>query len=113
MIWNSPLHRPASVDRRLKDDIARLAVARFGHLATTQTIRHVLERLREHSPASALIATAALAAEALSLLELWDMPSIRPFPIVVTAPDNAPAVAYAAIAQRLWTSVLKGELRPG
>ena len=28
-------------------------------------------------------------------------------PIVVTAPDSAPAVAYTAIAQSLWTSVLK------
>jgi len=76
MSSTQPRPRPPSVDAVLKAVVARVAVARFGHTATTNAIRHTLDAARAN-PDSPLDA-AHIAEVALTLLERADMPSVRP-----------------------------------
>ncbi|MEQ1697680.1 MAG: L-seryl-tRNA(Sec) selenium transferase [Hyphomicrobiaceae bacterium] len=75
-----PAPHPPSVDTVLNSVVARVAIARFGHTATANAVRHALEQVRanpvpssQHDRSASAIATAAL-----TLLECADMPTVRP-----------------------------------
>jgi L-seryl-tRNA(Ser) seleniumtransferase len=67
------------VDHVLRSETGAVAVARFGHDMTVGAVRKVLERARQaaRSPAFAAPDKAAVAAQALELLERENAPSIR------------------------------------
>jgi len=72
--------RLPSVDKVLRTDIGATATARFGHEATVNAIRRTLSALRQgvHSASATAVARpAAIATEALRLLEHEDAPSLR------------------------------------
>ena len=70
--------RPPSVDRVLKDDVALIAIARFGRAATANAVRASIDRMREGVGIwSQESATVAIAGSALALLERADVPSLR------------------------------------
>lgn len=71
-----PPPRPPSVDSVLKAVVARVAIARFGHTATANAIRHTLEAARA-TPDSRVDA-AHIASQALAILERANMPTVRP-----------------------------------
>ena len=73
----SPARLP-SVDQVLRTDVGATAVARFGRGATVNAIRRTLSGLRRVARnAAARVDAAAIAAEALRLLEREDVPSVR------------------------------------
>jgi L-seryl-tRNA(Ser) seleniumtransferase len=74
-----PQPRPPSVDNVLKSVVARVAVARFGHSATTNAVRHALDHVRAHPTPDDphALTAAAIATTALNLLERADMPTVR------------------------------------
>ena len=70
--------RPPSVDRVLKDDVALIAIARFGRAATANAVRASIDRMRGGAGIwSQESATVAIAGSALALLERADVPSLR------------------------------------
>ncbi|HEX7072713.1 MAG TPA: L-seryl-tRNA(Sec) selenium transferase [Hyphomicrobiaceae bacterium] len=74
----SPTRLP-SVERVLRTDVGAAAIARFGHEATVDAVRRVLDQVRQ-ARGSAIIALPdkrAVAAEALELLEREHAPSVR------------------------------------
>ncbi len=75
-----PPPRPPSVDNVLKSVVARVAVARFGHTATTNAVRQALDQVRANPTPDDphALTAAAIATTALNLLERADMPTVRP-----------------------------------
>jgi L-seryl-tRNA(Ser) seleniumtransferase len=71
--------RLPSVDQVLRTDLGATAAARFGHGATVGAIRRTLSALRRMARGAATAGpdAAAVAAEALRLLEREDAPSVR------------------------------------
>jgi L-seryl-tRNA(Ser) seleniumtransferase len=74
-----PLSRLPSVDVILRSKTGSVAVARYGHAATVNAVRRVLDDVRQAVRAAAIDRPGgeAIAKEALDLLEREDAPSVR------------------------------------
>lgn len=72
--------RPPAVDQVLRSEPAQVAVARYGHAATTEAIRAALADVRAAlatGDAAAAPSSERIAAAALARLEAADVPSVR------------------------------------